>query len=590
MNPETCGAIITRRCRVVFRSIALLLGATQLVLARNGFGPDSRSYSEIARAYLRHDWTMAINAYWSPLYPWLIALTLQLGKPALSREFPLLHLLNFFIFIVALAGFEFFWTGLLTAEALNRVPSRREGPISLPTSALWILGYALFIWLTVGSLIGVLGADLGVATVALFVAGLLVRIKASSAVTTRKSLYIWLGVALGLGYLTKAVMFPMALVFLGVTLFLRLNWRNVANVGLALLIFASIAVPQIIALSRVKGRVTFSDSGKLTFAWSNYGLPICDWQGQPAGSGIPLHPTRMVYAHPQMFEFNGPIRASYPPWYDPSYWNDGMSPKFKIDIVFRHFVRNATSILLDFTGPRIWLVGVILLLLLCDPSATVRCVFRYWYLIVPSVSVFAAYSLTFAEFRYMPAWLLMVWASMLAGLRLRPGLASPPIAMSVAISVAAVMMASMAYGFYGQSKSVRHDDATKQYSIAEGLTKLGVLRGDKVGAVGFDNDAHWAYLDGLMVVAEIHTDAVCTFWHLSASDKSAVLHRFAQAGARAIIANADHHFRSTSRDVPFDFAACSSPDAGWRRIGDTEDYVYFSQDGVREAAVAEKNE
>jgi hypothetical protein len=370
-------------------------------------------------------------------------------------------------------------------------------------------------------------------------------------------------------------MFPMALVFLGITLCLRLNWRNVANVGLALLIFASIAAPQIIVLSRVKGRVTFSDSGKLTFAWSNYDLPICDWQGQPAGSGIPLHPTRMVYAHPQMFEFNGPIRASYPPWYDPAYWNAGMSPKFRIDLVFHHFVRNATSILLDFTRPRIWLVGVILLLFFCEPSATIRGVSQYWHLIVPSVSAFAAYSLTFAEFRYMPAWLLMVWASVLAGLRLRPSLAAPLIAKSIAISVAVVIVASMTNGLFGQCKSVRHDDATVQYSIAEGLTRLGVRHGDKVGAIGFDNDAHWAYLDGLMIVAEIRTGSVCDFWNASAADKNDVLHRFAQAGARAIITNGGHNFKSTSRDAPFDFAACSRPDSGWHTIGDTEDYVYF---------------
>ena len=151
----------------------------------------------------------------------------------------------------------------------------------MPTLALWILGYALFIWLTVGSIIGILGADLGVATVALFVAGLLIRIKTSG--SAPKSLYIWLGIALGVGYLTKAVMFPMAFVFLGVTLFLQLNRRNLAGVGLALAIFLAIAAPQIIVLSRAKGRVTFSDSGKLTFAWSNYDLPICDWQGQPPG-------------------------------------------------------------------------------------------------------------------------------------------------------------------------------------------------------------------------------------------------------------------------------------------------------------------
>jgi hypothetical protein len=577
MDFGTRGKMKTRLCRVklVLRSIAILLGATQVVVARNGFGPDSRSYSEIGRAYLRHDWAMAINAYWSPLYSSLIALTLQVGKPSLRLEYPLLHLLNFFIFIVTLTGFEFFWSGLLTAEALNRAPSQREGPLRLPTSALWILGYALFIWLTVGSIIGVLGPDLCVATVVLFVAGLLVRIKTSDAFTTGKSLYAWLGVALGLGYLVKAVMLPMALVFLVITLCFRLNRRNVANVGLALLIFASIAVPQIIVLSRTKGRATFSDSGKLTFAWSNYDLPICDWQGQPAGSGLPLHPTRMVYAHPEMFEFNGPIRASYPPWYDPSYWNDGMSPKFRINLVFRHFVRNATSILLDFTRPRIWLVGVVLLLCFCEPSATIRGVTQYWYLIVPSVSVFAAYSFTFAEFRYMPGWLLMVWASVLTGLRLRPSLASPPIAKSIAILMAAVIVASMANGLYGQCKSVRHDDATVHYSIAEGLTRLGVRRDDKVGAIGFDNDAHWAYLDGLMIVAEIRTGSVCDFWNASAVGKSEVLHRFAEAGARAIITNGGHNFKSTSRDVPFDFAACSHPDSGWHRIGDTEDYVYF---------------
>lgn len=573
MNPKIGGEMTTRRWRIIFRSIALLLGATQLVLARNGFAPDSQSYSEIARAYLRHDWAMAINAHWSPLYPWLIALTLQLAKPSLRWEFPVLHLLNFFVFIVTIAAFEFFWSGLLADEKLNTSRLRCEGAIPLPSSAVWIFGYALFIWLTVG-ILGVIGADLGVATVALFVAGLLVRIKTSILVGTRRSLYIWLGVALGVGYLTKAVMFPMALVFLGTTLFLRLNRRNLANVGLALLIFAGVAAPQIIALSEVKGRVTFSDSGKLVFAWSNYDLPVVDWQGLPAGSGTPLHPTRMVYAYPQMFEFNGPIRASYPPWYDPSYWNEGMSPQFNFGTVFRHFVRNAATVLLDFARPRIWLGGIILLFFICDPSTTLRGVFRYWYLIVPSVAIFGAYSLTFAEFRYMPSWLLMIWASVLAGLRFRRRFTSLPVVKTIAIAVAAVMMGSIAYGLYGQSKSVHHDDASKHYAIAEGLTKLGLHRGDRVGAIGFDNDAYWAYLDGLMVVAEIRTDGVCTFWNLSDPDRSDVLHRFAHAGARAIIVNADHQFKSTSRDAPFDFEACSRPDSRWRRIENTQDYLY----------------
>ena len=141
----------------------------------------------------------------------------------------------------------------------------------------------------------------------------------------------------------------------------------------------------------------------------------------------------------------------------------------------------------------------------------------------PEHDVFAAYALTYAEFRYMPAWLLMVWASVLAGFRLRTGFASSTIANFIAVSVAVVMLASMAYGFYGQTKSVPFDDASKHYAIAEGLTNLGLHREDKVGAIGFDNDAHWAHLDALMIVAEIHTDSVCTFWNLPPSEKSDVL-------------------------------------------------------------------
>ena len=137
------------------------------------------------------------------------------------------------------------------------------------------------------------------------------------------------------------------------------------------------------------------------------------------------------------------------------------------------------------------------------------------------------------------------------------------------------MMASVALGFYGQTKSVPFDDASKHYPIAEGLTQLGLHPGDRVGAIGFDNDAHWAYLDRLRIVAEIHTDGVCAFWNLSPAEKSDVLNRFMQAGAKAIIANGDHHFKSASREEPFNFAACSNPGPGWRRIGDTEDYVYF---------------
>lgn len=561
--------------KLVCRFVALLLSVVQLILLRNSTGPDARSYSEIARAYLRHDWTMAINSYWSPLYSWLIALVLRVGKPSLRQEYPLIQLLNFFLFIISLMAFEFFWNGLQDSIRFKKLKSVGDVFWPLPTSVQWILGYSLFIWLTVGIIVGV-GPDLCVASTVLFVAGLLVRIQTLDASSGGRSLYVWLGVTLGLGYLAKAVMFPMAFIFLGVLTCLRFERKNITNAAFALLVFAVIALPQIAVLSIAKQRITFSDTGKLTFAWSNYGFPICSWPDQPPCNGM-THPIRMIYDHPKLFEFNGPIRSSYPPWYDPSYWNAGWSPKFRIALIFRHFASNGVGILQYFTRPRIWLAALILLLLVSDLRATVRGVSQYWYLIVPCVCVFGAYSLTFAEFRYMPGWLLLVWASVIAGLRLRPKVVSGVIVKSVAASVAIVVAVAMAHGLYVQlqSKAKPLRDVTPQYAVAEGLSTLGLRPGDRVGSIGFDNDAHWAYMDGLMIVAEIPTGSACYFWNSPADDYANVLKKFAEAGATAIVANRAREFHSTSADEPFDFASCSHPGSGWHRVGNTEDYVFF---------------
>jgi hypothetical protein len=70
------------RLKTFFRVLAIALGSAETISARNSIGPDSRSYLEIAHAYLRHDWAMAVNAYWSPLYSWLEAAVLAVTHPS----------------------------------------------------------------------------------------------------------------------------------------------------------------------------------------------------------------------------------------------------------------------------------------------------------------------------------------------------------------------------------------------------------------------------------------------------------------------------------------------------------------------------
>ena len=59
--------------KTAFRFVALVLASLQAWAYRFYIEPDGVKYLEIARAYLRRDWTNALNAYWSPLYSWLLA-------------------------------------------------------------------------------------------------------------------------------------------------------------------------------------------------------------------------------------------------------------------------------------------------------------------------------------------------------------------------------------------------------------------------------------------------------------------------------------------------------------------------------------
>ena len=118
-------------------------------------------------------------------------------------------------------------------------------------------------------------------------------------------------------------------------------------------------------------------------------------------------------------------------------------------------------------------------------------------------------------------WELMIWGSILAGVRLRPSPA--PVYRWVAAAVSLALVAAVGYMVYGESIHGFHNDASAEYAIAEGLLKMGLQPGEKVGAIGFDMDAHWVYLARLSIVAEIGTDETCLFWSEPAATQAQVL-------------------------------------------------------------------
>lgn len=562
-----CAAI-----RWLFRCLAAGLGLAQIIAARNTVGPDARSYLELARAILRHDWAMTVNAYWSAVYPWLLAAVLGVVKPSLRWEFPVAHLLAFPVLLACIGAFEFFWTSLLLVRQLTGDRLGLTSP-SLTSAQIWALGYSLFIWMVVGDLITAINPDLCMTTMVLLDAGILVRI--AIAARERRSLYFWFGVCLGVGYLVKAILFPMALVFLAMMMAVSGHEfrERVSSFALALLMFVAIASPQIILLSRAKGRLTFSDTGKLNFAWYTYGLPLRDWQGEPAGSGTPVHPTRKIYDHPALYEFNGPLRSSYPPWYDPTYWNEGLSPVLRPAVVAKHALHETLEAGLNLVEPKAWAIGIVLILLGCDLGETLPGIAACWYLLATSAIAFGLYCLTLVQSRYLSPWLILIWGAVLAGVRIRRKTAPLYGPLTALVSFALVVL--IGYLVYGESVHGFHNDAGAEYATAEGLQKMRLRPGENVGAIGFDNDAHWAYLARLNIVAEINTDETCLFWSEPTAVQTQVLQKFAQAGASAVVVNAGGGIRSTSGMPLGELAACARPGREWQKIPGSPNVVFF---------------
>src|SRR5208283_2419577 len=230
-----------------------------------------------------------INGIWSPLYAVLLGATLAIFNPSLYREYPAIHLLLFIIFLFSLVCFNFF---------LSQLHGFRGGSSSDSSPSFdwpWIvIAYTLFLWSSL-VLIGVYetNPDMLVAAFFYLACGLLVKISMGHA--TWKT-FLGLGVALGLSYLTKGVMFPLSLLLLAIAWLAAKHKSRYVLVPFAT--FIIIASPYIVVLSLQKGRLTFGESGKYNYAVHINKINFHHWQGDSGTADLPIHPTREIFASP----------------------------------------------------------------------------------------------------------------------------------------------------------------------------------------------------------------------------------------------------------------------------------------------------
>jgi hypothetical protein len=589
-HKEPATAMQLARWRFLLRALALFLGATfcAAAIARESMNADGMNYLDQGDAWWSGDWSVAINPVWSPLYPWILGAVLRLTDPAIAWEFPTVHLVNFAIYAGSLACFEYFWRQLSAAYARGT-----EGSVGLPERTWMCLGYALFIWSSLTLIeIWSVTPDQLVACAVMLASGLLIRIREGWA-TGRT--YAALGAVLGLGYLAKAVLFPMSLVFLAVAVWVhRDRWQGLRDVCRSLVCFLLVAGPFLITLSVKEGHVTFSDVGNLTYLKHVHGIDTPHQVPARSELGTPLHLVSRLSVDPTVWSFGGEVGGTYPLAYDPYHWYQGLVPSvslrqqltgmaepaaFYFDLIFlrQGGVLAVVALLVAYAYGSGWRWSA-----LKDRMDVV------WV----AVAALGMYALVHVTWRYIGPYMVLFWSGLLALVRLPEGLpnrrllaiAGAAITFFVAVDFvhaalgnARPLLASwlaservaapVETGAQEESELAVHARPSR---IALGLVELGLRPGDRVGFVGYSYDAYWARLARLRIVAEILPPEAKTLWTAGATQAAAVLGAFERAGARAVVA----------ASVPERTAA------GWERVADTSYHVRFLEPRGREPSRA----
>jgi hypothetical protein len=539
--------------------LCLALGAAQIWISRYALGSDGVSYLDIGDAFFRGQWSQAINGYWSPLYAWCEGIALGILKPSLWWEPITVHAVNFVIYVLSLFSFRFFLHSVLRSLRNDSAISSSD---SVPLSE-WMLtglGYCIFLWATVELIdTSYITPDLMVAMFLFLIGAYLVELRTSDSLGK----FALFGLICGAAYWSKAVMFPVSFGLLAILLFSGvLSKRRVVSVLVAGLTFLAVSAPLIAALTKQKGRLTFGDSGKLNYAsWVSPNVAQKNWQGDPPEGGIPKHTTRQVLDRPPTFEFAEPIGGTYPPWFDPSYWEEGAHGTWRLRSQIRVLVQSARNYSKMLIG-QLGLVTGIGIFLLWGRAPTRKAIFANWPLILAGCISIALYSLVLVRSRYVAGSFVLVFMGILAGIRL-PRAARMPVTKYITAAVMGSTLLSIV-AFLAEAAYVTNTvydyPSDKDYvRAAEGLHNMGLKAGEKVAIIGDGDVQYWARLGKFKIVAEVFApDAErMPFWGESWERRRMAYECFRKAGAKAAVV----------------WSPPASLDPGWERVGNTNYYV-----------------
>jgi hypothetical protein len=534
--------------------VALIVGLGRAWAGRHLMNPDGVSYLDLGDAYLQGDWQAAVNALWSPLYSWILGLGLKVLQPSMEWEFPAVRFINFLIYLAALGCFRYFWAGSIRFQQSRDEVFRQQGLLIIPKSVWIALGYTIFIVSAAETItLEVVGADMCAAAFVFLASGVMVRARMAPGSLNR---YFLLGIALGFGYLAKAVLLPLSLSFViaGVVRQARLGSLllrgAVVTAGIAL-----VATPYIIALSKKQGTLTYSEAGKLNYAWAVNGFPLW-WVGDPPGSGTPVHPRRKIFDHPAAYEFEGTPPGTYPGWYDPAYWVAGIKPRFNLRQQLAA-IKNDVLILFNLFSNRFHIALLVCFAtsyLLCDGWRNALTGFRdNWFWFVPPLMAAMVYAPLWIEPRYIGPFVPLFCAGLLSGLRISDT-PSNRVALTRVTAGTVVVTLLAVSGSTVVAVNETGVGPRVSFEVARLLREMGVRPGDRVGSIGRVLECGWARLARVKIATEINLGSAADFRVASDRVRTEALSALFRTGVTAIVS---------------DYREETGCETGWRRAGRT---------------------
>lgn len=549
---------LSSKIRKLFWFLAIVLGLMEAIASRFNMNVDGISYLDLANAYLNHNWSAAVNGYWSPLYPWLLGAAMRVSRGPMYWESTLVHLLNWILFLASMAAFELFLSQVCRS---NRSVADADDLIRpLPEWVIRAWGYSLFlyaglVWIS----IDVVTPDQCVAVMTYLVAALVLKMRGQN---LGWGWYALLGILMGVGYLAKAILLPVGLVTV-VAVFLATREkfrRRLAHAALTAFLFGAVAAPLVLALSVSKGRPTSGDTGKIAYAQMVDGLVNYRyWQGE-GNLGAPKHPPRKLWSNPDVYEFATPVGGTYPLWYDISYWTDGVKARFDLAgqlRVLKGTLRLFASTILE-QGP---LIVVLVSLIFVDIGAYSyrRQLGLTWPVWLPGIAAIALYVLIWFEARYVASFLTIIGLICFGAIRVVPSTAVRRAAVAMALTAAALNLFGVGFvaskNLYSSLFKARH----MQWEVAEALSQSGIRPGDGVATmIDHRMGDYWARLAHVKIIEDIPFEERPQLASLDSDSRAKLLQVLEMSGAKAVI---------TAPEPP------RGTGLPWKRLGQTE---YFS--------------